>query len=411
MQTSISLPARDTTVGTLNTQLLADRRESRLRLTLGALITLAMFAAYLGVGWDIQWHTVLGRDTFFIPPHMMLYSGVGIAGLVCLFFVLFETWRYYRHDPAVTDATTTRTLRVFHAPLGFIVAGFGALSAVCAAPLDDYWHQLYGLDVTIWAPFHVMGLVGAFIITLGAMYIYASEVARVKQQTALSGPPPFRLLGFSLPEIGLIIQANIVLGFCFIMAIPGLQRNGLFQLFGLNLYSYGLFIAFFVPLIMIAALRATRHVGIATAIGLVVTLSRFIIALFVPWATQTLVSLQGPNVTPHWLSFTAAEVTTPAWLIVGGLLIDGSYLLFKRRANFSWNSLLPALLGGLLFALFDTPIEPLWRRFSGIRLDVYSNWQALALITLLALPVVAIGAWLGKGFGAAMRTTKEYRNA
>jgi hypothetical protein len=41
---------------------------------------------------------------------------------------------------------------------------------------------------------------------------------------------------------------------------------------------------------------------------------------------------------------------------------------------------------------------------------VYNNWWALALVTLLALPVAALGAWLGKGFGAALRATKEYRN-
>src|SRR5207244_13509828 len=29
-----------------------------------------------GVQWDIQWHTVIGRDSFWIPPHVMTYAGV-----------------------------------------------------------------------------------------------------------------------------------------------------------------------------------------------------------------------------------------------------------------------------------------------------------------------------------------------
>src|SRR5436309_12291345 len=29
-----------------------------------------------GVQWDIQWHTLIGRDSFWIAPHLMTYAGV-----------------------------------------------------------------------------------------------------------------------------------------------------------------------------------------------------------------------------------------------------------------------------------------------------------------------------------------------
>ncbi|MBI4588922.1 MAG: hypothetical protein HY725_08780 [Candidatus Rokubacteria bacterium] len=29
-----------------------------------------------GVTWDIQWHVLIGRDSFWIPPHLMTYSAV-----------------------------------------------------------------------------------------------------------------------------------------------------------------------------------------------------------------------------------------------------------------------------------------------------------------------------------------------
>jgi hypothetical protein len=32
-----------------------------------------------GVQWDIQWHVLIGRDSFWIPPHLMTYAGVSAA--------------------------------------------------------------------------------------------------------------------------------------------------------------------------------------------------------------------------------------------------------------------------------------------------------------------------------------------
>ncbi|HEU5195263.1 MAG TPA: hypothetical protein VFW70_11040, partial [Methylomirabilota bacterium] len=29
-----------------------------------------------GTQWDIQWHLKIGRDSFWIAPHLMTYSGV-----------------------------------------------------------------------------------------------------------------------------------------------------------------------------------------------------------------------------------------------------------------------------------------------------------------------------------------------
>ena len=42
-----------------------------------------LFAAKLiggwGVQWDIQWHVLIGRDSFWIAPHIMTYVGVGLV--------------------------------------------------------------------------------------------------------------------------------------------------------------------------------------------------------------------------------------------------------------------------------------------------------------------------------------------
>ncbi len=127
-----------------------DLAERRLR-CVGAWILLYLsLQAELGLAWDRNWHDLVGRDQFFTPPHIMLYSGVGGAGLVALVVVLVDTLRYYHKKPGVDDNSTVKTLGFFHAPLGYILLGFGALTDLLAAPLDNYWHLLYGIDVTLW---------------------------------------------------------------------------------------------------------------------------------------------------------------------------------------------------------------------------------------------------------------------
>src|SRR6266567_3158093 len=113
----------------------ADQRESRLRLS--------VFELIFGMAWDGQWHAAVGRDRFFTPPHVLMYSAVAIEGLLCLGMVLAETLRYRRRVPGVNDQTTSKVLRIFRAPLGFIVTGFGMFMILLAAPLDNYWHVLY----------------------------------------------------------------------------------------------------------------------------------------------------------------------------------------------------------------------------------------------------------------------------
>src|SRR5439155_388079 len=58
---------------------------------------------------------------------------------------------------------------------GFHLAAWGIALTVLAAPIDDLWHRLFGLDVTLWSPPHLLGLLGAAINTLACFRI-AREV-------------------------------------------------------------------------------------------------------------------------------------------------------------------------------------------------------------------------------------------
>lgn len=133
-------------------------------------IVLGVAVFVVGAAWDIQWHTDVGRDRILTMPHLVLLSGIAVAGLASLAVVLGATWRAARGTAPVGHTIKLGPLTL---PFGFAVAGVGALLGGLAFPLDDYWHTLYGIDVTLWSPFHVMIICSPLLAACGALYALA----------------------------------------------------------------------------------------------------------------------------------------------------------------------------------------------------------------------------------------------
>jgi hypothetical protein len=161
---------------------------TRHRLALWVLLAGKVLGAW-GLTWDIQWHLLIGRDTFWIPPHLMMYGGV-TAGLLVAFAVLaLDTAAAHRGRPprgAITIAGFTSTR-------GIHLAAWGLGLVVLAAPIDDLWHRLFGLDVTLWSPPHLLGLLGSAVNTLGTLVV-AAEVYPIGKRAR----PAALLLGSAL---------------------------------------------------------------------------------------------------------------------------------------------------------------------------------------------------------------------
>ena len=115
-----------------------------------------------GVQWDIQWHVLIGRDTFWIAPHLMTYAGVTLAGLISFGLLGWDTLR--GGPPAggmrIAGLISTR---------GVHLAAWGMALTVLAAPIDDLWHRLFGLDVTLWSPPHLLGIAGGVVNSWGIL--------------------------------------------------------------------------------------------------------------------------------------------------------------------------------------------------------------------------------------------------
>ena len=57
------------------------------------LLLASKLTAGWGLGWDIRWHLLVGRDSFWIAPHIMTYSGVTLMVLASLGVLAWTSWQ------------------------------------------------------------------------------------------------------------------------------------------------------------------------------------------------------------------------------------------------------------------------------------------------------------------------------
>ena len=138
--------------------------------------------AYAGAIWDVAWHRAVGRDTFWSPPHLALYAGIGTSMLAALWGLLDGTRR-----PETMRGATWRIGR-FALPLAFVLALAGEGGTVLVAPLDDLWHRLYGRDVDVWSFPHLLALATSATGSIGWLAATLPYLRDPTTQCARLGP-------------------------------------------------------------------------------------------------------------------------------------------------------------------------------------------------------------------------------
>jgi hypothetical protein len=205
------------------------------RIALWGLLGANILAAW-GVQWDIQWHVQIGRDSFWIPPHVMTYSGVTLVVLASFGVLARDTLRYLAAGRAPEG---TQRIAGLVGTRGFLLAASGIALTVLAAPIDDLWHRLFGIDVTLWSPPHLLGLLGVAINTLACALI------------AREAYPPK-----SWPRyVATVIALMSFYGSLSIGLRPASRLAYLYG--GLWFYAFPILGALFLPLALIAAVRLT----------------------------------------------------------------------------------------------------------------------------------------------------------
>jgi len=146
------------------------------------LAIISLITAVFGLYWDVSLHIDRGRDAgvFSNPSHYFILAGLyGIFAAGWFSICLSREERADRPGP-----TAIRITRDWYAPLGGLMMCGAGLFSLLGFPLDDFWHRLFGQDVTLWGPTHLM-LIGGAAMTLLGIAIIQVEVRRAVRASGL----------------------------------------------------------------------------------------------------------------------------------------------------------------------------------------------------------------------------------
>jgi hypothetical protein len=130
-----------------------------------ALFIATLICALFGFIWDVSLHIGKGRDPGPLanPAHYFILFGLFLLFIAgCMACVL-------PYDKP--GASAVRITRNWYAPVGGILMAGCGLYALLGFPLDDIWHRIFGQDVTLWGPTHLMMIGGAGFSTLSAIML------------------------------------------------------------------------------------------------------------------------------------------------------------------------------------------------------------------------------------------------
>ena len=123
--------------------------------------------AGVGLYWDIAWHVDVGRDEALLTtPHTLILLGLLLI-LASACAGLFVAARQGRRLPR-----------------SMIAATFSGAIAVLGFPLDELWHQVNGIDVTLWSPTHILMVGGGGLSVLPLWFALGEAGIRPRDSRA-----------------------------------------------------------------------------------------------------------------------------------------------------------------------------------------------------------------------------------
>lgn len=114
-------------------------------------VSIGILVVTTGGSWDISNHLLNKPETFFSPPHFVLYSGVMIA----LFGASLVMLKISDEKIKSTNLASIRLVQV------------GIVLLVGAGPFDFLWHSNFGLDGLL-SPPHLALIFGMVICSIGS---------------------------------------------------------------------------------------------------------------------------------------------------------------------------------------------------------------------------------------------------
>ena len=149
----------------------------------GVLGVLLMVAGTL---WDLAWHELRIVETFFTPPHAVLYTGIGLSVAAAVTGALARR---------IAFSDQTRLRPVF---IGFHIALLGGLLQVAGGFADFWWHETFGFDPFLFTPSHALlisgGILGGVGMAVGTVRLLGAHRAGLDLGKSLASARALHLL-------------------------------------------------------------------------------------------------------------------------------------------------------------------------------------------------------------------------
>jgi hypothetical protein len=331
----------------------------------GQMAAVSLLIAVFGMYWDISLHIGEGRDEGPLanPAHYFILAGLfGIFAAGFLAVVLPE------QRPS---RAAVRIAGNWYAPIGGVVMLACGAFALLGFPLDDMWHRLFGQDVTLWGPTHLMLIGGASLSLLGnAILLVEGGIHRPRRRHSRLG----RAAGLLYRSRYGAVVGGLLVGLCtfqaeFDFGVP--QFRLLFQ---------PVLIAFAAGVGLVVARMYVGRGGALLAVAYFVAIRGTLALLVGPVLGET---------TPHFPIF-----------IAEALIVEGVALGIAPRARpLAFGAVSGALIGTVGFAA-----EYAW---SHVWMPI--PWpEALIGESAIVVPLTAIASGLLGGFvGACLSSPRE----
>lgn len=256
------------------------------------------FAAFFGTVallWDSWWHGAVGRESFFIPPHDLLYASL-LVGFVAVVWQMRMDGRWGGR---------------------LMVSAITSILIFASAPFDDLWHRMFGVEsiaslLVLWSPPHLLALLSSAV---GGIAIYGALLRRFPDKYFLH-----------------LFQAVPIFTTAQFLVLP-FQPVSLHHVGG---FAGQAVLSLMAVLFLLSFARTTSFRGVATLISLL-----YMSIFAIGFVGHELAAEVAKNVPPHphpayWTLFFSA--------LVGGLLIDG-----LRNKNTAVVGAVAALASTLIF--------------------------------------------------------------